>query len=229
MTKQRERRTLFCDLAQARVERREDGTAEKISGYAAVFFDPAKPGTEYEMWPGYRERVAAGAFADVLGQDVRGLFNHDANMVLGRTKSATMRLSEDATGLRYEIDIPDTQAGRDTATSIQRGDVTGSSFSFIVGERLMEDFEDGTTVRTITKVKRLYDVGPVTFPAYEGTEASARCDDIEVAQREAEAHSRERGEESKGGDGDTGEAPRTQGAGLDMDLRLVEIKSIMTI
>jgi len=183
-----ERRTLFCDLANAQVETREDGPA-RVSGYAAVFHRAEDAGTEFRIADDYVERIAPGAFSDALTCDVRALFNHDQNNVLGRTVSETLTLSEDTQGLRYEVDMPDTQLGRDLVVSIARGDVTGSSFSFTVdrdGAEVRE--EGGQLVRTITKVKRLYDVGPVTFPAYEGASTSVRSDDDAadaLAEREA--------------------------------------------
>jgi HK97 family phage prohead protease len=164
------------------VEKRGDGDQAQpiISGYAAVYYREDDPNTVFQIWPGMTERIAPGAFDEAIrSDDVRGLFNHDPNMILGRTSAGTMRLSADATGLRYEIDPPDTGTGNDVRTAIKRGDVTGSSFSFDLLESGWIDNEDGTTVRVIRKV-RLYDVGPVTFPAYESTSAMARaagCDD----------------------------------------------------
>ena len=115
---------------QVRIEKR-DGQPTKIVGYAAVFYRYDDPGTQYELYSGHVERIQPGAFKRAIEEadDVRGLFNHEPSQILGRTKSGTMRLSEDETGLRYEIDVPDTQVGRDVVTSIDRGDVTGSSGS----------------------------------------------------------------------------------------------------
>jgi HK97 family phage prohead protease len=164
------------------VEKRGDGDQAQpiISGYAAVYFREDDPDTVFQIRPGMTERIAPGAFDEAIrSDDVRGLFNHDPNMILGRTSAGTMRLSADATGLRYEIDPPDTGTGNDVRTAIKRGDVTGSSFSFDVLESGWIDNEDGTMIRVIRKA-RLYDVGPVTFPAYESTSAMARaagCDD----------------------------------------------------
>ena len=125
--------------------------------------------------------IAPTAFDAVLssGADVRGLYNHDPGQVLGRTAAGTMRLKTDARGLRYEIDLPDTQAARDLSALIQRGDISGSSFSFSVsdaGQTWRRDEKRGVAVRTITNVSALVDVGPVTFPAYAGTTAATRCD-----------------------------------------------------
>lgn len=163
-------------------EGRDDGPGT-IEGYAAVFHAEGDPGTEYELWsdPGMRavERVARGAFSRAIkdGDDCRACFNHEANNLLGRTASGTLRLSEDERGLRYENDLPDTQLGRDVAQLIDRGDVTGSSFGFVVEQESWRETDnpDGSrlAVRTIEGV-RLLDVGPVTYPAYAGTSAGGR-------------------------------------------------------
>ena len=147
-----------------------EGGQQKITGYAAVFDSLS------EDLGGFRELVAKTAFTRALkeNQDVRGLIDHNSSKILGRTSAGTMVLEVDEKGLRYEIDIPDTQAGRDIVTSIKRSDVTGSSFSFdIVSDEWRT--EDGQEIRTLTDVD-LFDVGPVSFPAYPATvtEASFR-------------------------------------------------------
>jgi HK97 family phage prohead protease len=167
----------FTPSGSVTVETRADGK-RIIAGYGAVFYDASRAGTEYQLWPDLIERVAPTAFNRALTerQDVRGLFNHDANQVLGRSSAGTMRITVDQMGLRYEIEPPETQIGRDVSTVIGRGDVTGSSFSFTVRKQSFEDREDGTTVRTLEDVD-LYDVGPVTFPAYEATTTALRSGD----------------------------------------------------
>ncbi len=165
-----------------KIEKRADG-GSTIFGYAACFFDPGDAGTEYALYPGVRERVMPGAFDRCMRdkQDVRGLFNHSPDFLLGRCSAGTMRLSVDRRGLRYEIDLPDTQAGRDVAESIRRGDLTGSSFSFdVVSQRFTygqmadsgSDVEDN--IRELLDVN-LFDVGPVSFPAYSSTEVGIRA------------------------------------------------------
>ena len=159
-------------------EKRADG-APVIVGYASVFYVPGDPGTAYRMWDDIEERIMPGAFDRAVreGDDVRGLFNHDASHVLGRTKSGTVRLSVDAKGLRYEIDPPDTQAGRDTVKLIERGDVSASSFGFIPEDTTYrEEAREGKSSLYVIERNsvRLFDVSPVTFPAYEGTEATTR-------------------------------------------------------
>lgn len=164
MTETRERRSL-----QGTVEMRAvDGEPRRLVGYAAVF------NQRTDIMGLFQEQIAPGAFRDAIGRDdVRALFNHDPNIVLGRTSAGTLDLSEDERGLVYDIEPPDTVHGRDVSTLVARGDVQGSSFSFEVEAELWDRTGD-VPVRTITRAK-LYDVGPVTFPAYEQTTVSARC------------------------------------------------------
>lgn len=163
----------FTAQARARValEDRAEGTP-KIVGYAAVYYD-GTPETEFELWKGVRERVMPGAFNRALREDdVRGLFNHAADNLLGRTSAETLRLASDSTGLRYEIDPGDTTVARDVKELIRRGDLQGSSFSFNVeNERWHE--EGDLEIREVLGVE-LFDVGPVTFPAYETTTTGLR-------------------------------------------------------
>lgn len=161
MADTKETRTFSFDI-----EVREDGDAPKIRGHAAVFDQKTNIGP-------FEERVARGAFIDSIGtDDVRALFNHDPTHVLGRNKSGTLRMSEDSQGLAIEIDPPDTQFARDLMTSIKRGDISEMSFGF----RAIKESWEGTrpkALRTLEKV-RLFDVSPVTFPAYEGTDVAVR-------------------------------------------------------
>lgn len=146
-------------------EFRSDG-AEVIAGYAATFNALSE-----ELW-GFREQIAPGAFDDVLQDDVRALFNHDPNFVLGRTTSKTLVISVDQTGLRNEITPPDTQWARDLMTSMKRGDITQQSFAFTVKNDSWEwNKETDLVTRTILKLERLYDVSIVTYPAYPQTTA----------------------------------------------------------
>ena len=154
-----------------------DGQRPTLSGYAAVF-DQLSVAMQ---WGGttFREKIARGAFASSLGDDIRALWNHDTNLPLGRTKAGTLRLAEDAHGLRVEIDPPDTQAGRDAVESIKRGDVNQMSFAFDVIDEDVDRDEANQIIRTLKKLK-LYEVSPVTFPAYPQTSVSARSSDEDV-------------------------------------------------
>jgi hypothetical protein len=146
----------------------EENGATKIVGYAAVF------NAWSEDLGGFRESIKPGAFANALkDSDTRALINHDPNHVLGRTKSGTLTLREDEVGLWYEVALPDTQDARDLITKIKRGDIDGNSFAFTVA---LDDWawSDDTIRRVIEEVDQLYDVGPVTYPAYPQTSASVR-------------------------------------------------------
>lgn len=147
-------------------ELRVDGTdkSQHIIGHAATFDD------SYDM--GYfRERLERGAFKSAIQtDDVRALFNHDPNLILGRTKSKTVRLKEDAMGLYVEIDPPDTVFARDLVTSIQRGDVSQMSFSFSIRKEEW-DYKAELPMRIIKDVQ-LFDVSPVTYPANSNTDVS---------------------------------------------------------
>ena len=170
--------------------RGEESERMKIVGYSAVFFREGHPETAYRMFDDLEERILPGAFDRALKekQDVRGLFNHDPSKILGRTKAGTVKLSIDDIGLRYEIDVPDTTAGRDTVESLKRGDVDGSSFAFLpVSTRWLE--EEDLLVREVVDLD-LFDVGPVTYPAYEGSTSGVRAagmDDLKKAAEEYRA------------------------------------------
>ncbi len=149
-----------------------------IQGYAAVFYN-GESTHEFQLgeYAGrdYVERIMPSAFDLALQRpdDVVGLFNHDPDNVLGRLDAGTLRLEVDRRGLRYEIDPPDTQVGRDVAALQGRGDLRGSSFAFRVEEQEIIDDED-RRVREIHSVE-LIDVGPVTYPAYSGTNTRGAC------------------------------------------------------
>jgi uncharacterized protein len=144
-----------------------------ICGYAAVFDSESE---DMGYWTELREEIDPHAFDSVLASnpDVRALFNHDANLVLGRTTSGTLRLSVDARGLKYEIDPPDTQLARDLMVSMRRKDITGSSFGFVCKRDQWTDNPDGSITRRILEFDQLYDVSPVTYPAYPASSSEAR-------------------------------------------------------
>jgi HK97 family phage prohead protease len=162
----------YLPQAQAQVEIRDDGE-QKITGYAAVFWR-GEPGTEYTLWEGAVERILPGAFDRVLQtSDARALFNHDPNQLLGRQSAGTLRLSVDSIGLRYEITPGKTHVAADVIEHLRRRDLTGSSFAFVVGSQNWRTGE-GIDVREIVEVAELWDVGPVTFPAYTATSSGLR-------------------------------------------------------
>jgi hypothetical protein len=150
-------------------ELRVDKKSRRIAGHAAVFNTEGDGG-----W--FREKIAPGAFADSIQvDDVRALWNHDPNFVLGRNRSGTLRLREDERGLAIEVDMPDTQFARDLLVSIERGDVSQMSFGFRTVKDSWERSTEGNNLdlRTLEKVK-LFDVSPVTFPFYPETDVATR-------------------------------------------------------
>lgn len=155
---------------------------QRIVGYAAVFDSPT---VIRGPLGDFVETVRPGAFTRTIERDdVRALFNHDESLVLGRTRAGTLRLAEDRHGLRMEIDPPDTEYGRTVVELVRRGDVTGASFGFVPAEPGGQrwHFGDGSgggggsemASRELLDV-RLFDVSPVTFPAYEEAEVASRA------------------------------------------------------
>jgi HK97 family phage prohead protease len=167
------------------VEVRGDGNGT-VAGYAAMY------GVETVIAGLFREQIAPGAFDAALkgDDDVRALFNHDSNIVLGRTKSGTLRLSETKKGLRYDIDLnPEDPEALRVRAMIKRGDVSGSSFGFVVKADRWDEPKNtrDLPLRTILEAE-LFDVSPVTFPAYPQTSVTARdIQDAAEARRVLEA------------------------------------------
>jgi HK97 family phage prohead protease len=143
---------------------------KKIAGYAAKYNKLS------EDLGGFREQIDPAAFTANLASnpDVRALWNHDANHILGRTTAGTLRLSADSTGLRYEVDPPDTQTARDLMVSMERGDVTQSSFGFVCTRDDWKQMPNGEIIRTVLEAA-LFDVSPVTFPAYLDATSGVRA------------------------------------------------------
>ncbi|MEK5171811.1 HK97 family phage prohead protease [Heyndrickxia sp. FSL W8-0496] len=163
MTRKREMRTFNITSLSKR-----DGTNEQplmISGYASVFNSKTSIGDYFE------EVIAPGAFARSLAEnDVRALFNHNWDKVLGRTKSGTLRLMEDERGLKFEVDLPNTTAARDLVESMERKDIDQCSFGFIATE---EDWNYSVepALRTVIEAD-LFEISVVSIPAYDDTEAA---------------------------------------------------------
>jgi HK97 family phage prohead protease len=153
----------------------DDPTAgDSLEGYAAVFNQDADISG---LW---RERIRPGAFTDSLkrGDLVYALWNHDPSQVLARNvkpdgSRGGLRMHEDRSGLKVTIRPYDTPTGREVLTLVREGGIDKMSFAFTVEDEVWSR-RDGVDVREITKA-RLFDVSPVTFPAYEGTSISARA------------------------------------------------------
>ena len=161
MEKDREERSYKVEM------RVEDGDEPKITGHAAVF-------NKLSVDMGFREKVASGAFIESIEKsDIRALWNHNPDYVLGRNKSGTLKLEEDKKGLAIEISPPDTQWARDLMETIRRGDVDQMSFAFRVVKESWDDQDTKNPIRTLEEVD-LFDVSPVTYPAYLQTDVKVR-------------------------------------------------------
>ena len=170
--------------------REEDGK-RYLDGYYSVFNQP------YEVYPGWVEEVAPGAFSRSLreGKDVKVLWNHNTDLVLGSTGNRTAYLSEDERGLHGPVEINENdQDAKNAYARVSRGDVRGCSFGFDI--RAMEESwdEDGTYRTRLTDVE-LYEVSPCTFPAYAQTSIQARAGEkLEQAREKLEAAKKEKRE-----------------------------------
>lgn len=143
-----------------------------VSGYAALFNSASE-----DM--GFIEVIEPGAFKNAIPKsDVRALFNHDPNYILARTASGTLTIREDEKGLYYEFSLPNTTIGNDLREMLDRGDVNQSSFAFSVKEQSWESLKldngEYQYTRRIKEVEQLYDVSPVTYPAYADTTVALR-------------------------------------------------------
>jgi HK97 family phage prohead protease len=145
-----------------------DNEKRKMEGHAAIFNDV----TDLSL---FREEILPGAFRETIKKDdIRALFNHNEDNILGRNKARTLRLFEDDRGLKVSINPPDTQFARDLAVSMERGDINQMSFAFQVQEEeWISGEKNKTDLRRLKKV-RLFDVSVVTFPAYENTDVGMR-------------------------------------------------------
>ena len=147
---------------RAFVELRASG--RQIEGYAATFGAEARIGSIVET-------IEPGAFRTSLGGDIVALMDHDPKQILGRTRSGTLRLSEDSRGLAFSLDLPDTQAGRDVIELAQRGDLGGMSFGFVVPKGGDSWSGERRSLRTVD----LREISVVsTFPAYPDTSLALR-------------------------------------------------------
>jgi Escherichia/Staphylococcus phage prohead protease len=142
------------------VELRMTGGKTYIEGYAAVF------NKRSDNLGGFVETVENTAFNKTAKEaDVRALYNHNPNFVLGRSKAGTLQISIDSTGLHYRALAPDTSYARDLTVLLERGDVRESSFAFFNIDDKWDETEDNMPLRHLHEVG-LVDVSPVTYPAY---------------------------------------------------------------
>ena len=134
-----------------------------ISGYACLFRTPVTIAGLFQ------ETVLPGAFAATIkrGDDVRALFNHDANFPLARVANGTLRLSEDSRGLKWEADLPDTSVARDLVANIEAGVISQCSYAFRATQQDWDEQPD-LPLRTVIAAD-LFDVSAVTVPATDST------------------------------------------------------------
>lgn len=146
---------------------RAEGDVVKVSGYAAVFNEVADIGGYF------REVILPGAFTEAIGRDdVVFLVDH-GGLPLARTKSGTLKLTEDSHGLRIESELDPTDPDvQQIVPKMKRGDLDKMSFAFFADKQEWDDTQD-PPLRTV-KQARLLDVSIVSYPAYEGTEIGLR-------------------------------------------------------
>lgn len=168
-----DRRFIPLDMAELAVEMRGE-SSPTLKGNGVVF------NTLSENLGGFREQIAPNAFRAALEKsDVRGLFNHNPDHLLARSSAGTLRLVKGRGALRYEMDLDGDQLSQFVRRKVERRELTGSSFSFTIADGGDEwDERDDVLIRTVTKIDALYDIGPVTFPAYTETTVSARSLDM---------------------------------------------------
>lgn len=162
------------------------------AGQPTVFGYALKWGKSYDM--GYfTEEIQRGALTDADMADVRILFNHDPNLIIGRTKSGTATVGTDDTGMWYRASIPKSPIGQNLIEALKRGDIDQSSWSFQIarneaGMSVGDEWrmKDGKDHRTITKVKRVFDASPVTYPANPDTTVAMRS--LETIKRNGEGY-----------------------------------------
>ena len=161
----------------ASVEKRDDGTTGSITGYAIVYDKDSE-----DM--GFIERIAPGAAKKALERsDIRGLKNHDPNLIFAR-QGVNLELTEDKGGLKYVATPIDTRNFKDVAEEVRSGLLTGQSFGFTVEKDEWRDLETDHPTRTITEIGEIFDVGPVSYPAYPDTSVAVRLLDEARAAHE---------------------------------------------
>ncbi|HMY34817.1 MAG TPA: HK97 family phage prohead protease [bacterium] len=155
--------------------RKMDDGKHRVCGYALRF------GVSYDMgW--FTEEISRTALDNADMTDVRILFNHDPNQILGRTSAGTATVRVDDNGLWYEAELPNSPNGENVRVALERGDVTQSSWGFMLryDDNTQGDLwqrKNGKDHRTITDVSAVFDASPVTFPANPETSAAKRSYD----------------------------------------------------
>lgn len=180
----------FYPSTEIRAYKDEEENRMIVEGYAIVF------NSESRDLGGFTEIVMPDAVDNALerNSDVLALYDHDYGQILGRQAANTLKLSKDEKGLKFELDLPPTQLGRDVFALIERGDLRGNSFGFTIEKDNWKKDKDGKVVRTIEQIKDLFEISIVSMPAYEATEVAKRSfdefindqEEVEVEQTEVE-------------------------------------------
>lgn len=143
------------------------------------------------------ERMTRETFAKTDFSDVIAAVNHNMDRIIGRTSAGTVKLQMDNRGIAYDVDVPQTSYGDDLLVSIERKDIRGSSFMFSVDEdegwEVQERADNEIVVRP-RAVARVYEMGPVSMPAYPETTAESRSVNLLNAVKE---YFRQKDEEEK--------------------------------
>jgi HK97 family phage prohead protease len=157
---------------------RDETTPEErtIEGYFALYED------ETELFDGVYEIISKGAFDKTINSDVRALWNHNTQYVLGRSKNGSLKLQADEKGLFATIKLPNTQYANDLYELVQRGDIDQASFGFNINDEEIEELASGG-YRWRLKEVDLHEISVVTFPAYENTTVQARSKQIELLEQ----------------------------------------------
>ena len=174
------------EIRSFNVEFRNDPENRHIEGYGSVFNKRSLD------LGGFTEIIATGAFDGVIeNSDVKAYLDHNPErgmLARSRNGEGSLTLSVDEEGLKYAFDAPHTALGDEVIEGLVRGDYSQSSFAFTVAEEVWSKEEDGSYLRTITKINRLYDVSIVADPAYPDTSVAMRSLDAfkenEVRQEE---------------------------------------------
>jgi HK97 family phage prohead protease len=159
----------FFPSVELRAYKSEEESRMLVEGYAIVF------NSESRDLGGFTEVVKENALDKALERntDVLALYGHDYQNVLGRQSADTLQLEKDERGIKFTLDLPNTQLGRDVYTLVERGDLKGNSFGFTV-EKDSWDKKGDKVIRTIEQVRDLFEISIVSLPAYEATELVKR-------------------------------------------------------
>jgi HK97 family phage prohead protease len=180
-----EYRYLDADVAECRIL--QEGDKKFLEGHASVFNSRSK--LIFEDNRLFNEIISPNAFDNVLQEerlDVPMTYNHIRGMLLGRTKSNTLKLSKDEKGLKFRVEVPNTTTGNDVYELVKRGDLYENSFAFITDNASWSKDENGGDLRTINNIKKLVDISVVTNGAYANTDVAARSFEETVKQPEPE-------------------------------------------